>query len=392
MKNLKEKTLKGFIWLLFGSGIQVTVQIAVLAILARIISKEDFGVAQSALIVIGFSNLLSQLGVGPAIVQKKELTQDLLRSGFTISLVSGTILGIIVYLGAGALSSFFNMPALKEILQVVSVLFVLQSMVVISEGLMQRNMQMKQLATSNFISYTLGYGVVAVTLGYHNYGVWAIIYGSISQTIVKGIIVSIYQPHSYRPYFNKKDYYELLHYGGGFTIARFANYFAGQGDNIVAGKYLGAYALGIYSRAFGIMVKPVNLIGTAIDKVLFPAMASRQDDREKLISAFLKGSQLMHSVALPIGLMIAIAAKDIIVVLLGKTWLEVTVPLQILSVGLLFKMSYKMGDSLARSTGLIYKRALRQIVFAISMVVFSYCGHFYGINGIAVGIFLLYSA
>ena len=52
MKNLKEKTLKGFIWLLFGSGIQVTVQIAVLAILARIISKEDFAIAQSGLIVI----------------------------------------------------------------------------------------------------------------------------------------------------------------------------------------------------------------------------------------------------------------------------------------------------------------------------------------------------
>ena len=145
------------------------------------------------------------------------------------------------------------MPSLARILKFVSIIFIVESITIISQSLLQREMKLKALAIIDLISYSF-YGIVAITLGLLGHGVWALIWGAISQAFIKNIILQIIKPHSILP-FKKKEAMDLLYFGGGFTIARFLNYFANQGDNIITGKYLGADSLGIYSRAYAIMVK-----------------------------------------------------------------------------------------------------------------------------------------
>lgn len=72
---------------------------------------------------------------------------------------------------------------------------------------------------------------------------------------------------------------ELLIFGGGFTLGKIGNTLALQGDNFVIGRWLGAEALGLYGRAYHLMVTPATLFGTVTDKVLFPAMAKVQGDQ-----------------------------------------------------------------------------------------------------------------
>lgn len=384
-EGLTKQAYRGFFWQALGSGFQSIIQIGVLIILARLITPDEFGLAQSALIVVGLANLLSQMGVGPAIVQRSNLTEKHIRAGATLSMLLGALLGLVVFFGAGLLSDFFKMPALVPVMQLISVIFIVESITIISQSLLQREMKLKMLVLADIISYSFGYGLVSITLGYLGYGVWALVWGAIAQAVVRNVVVTIIRPHSMIPYFGSKETKELLYFGGGFTIARFANYFAGQGDNIVVGRYLGADMLGVYSRAYSLMVKPASLIGTAIDKTLFPAMAARQNEPEKLIKAFLSGSYLMTIISLPIGLILVIAAPEIIIGLLGDQWVEAIVPFQILSCGLIFRMGYKMGDCLARATGAVYKRASRQIIFAILVIVGCYIGHFWGIEGVSIG-------
>ncbi len=384
-EGLTKQAYRGFFWQALGSGFQSVIQIGVLIILARLITPDEFGLAQSALIVVGLANLLSQMGVGPAIVQRSELTQNHIRAGATLSMLLGVLLGLIVFFSAGIISHFFKMPRLVPVVQLVSVIFVLESITVISQSLLQREMKLKMLVLAEFISYSLGYGLVAIVLGYYGYGVWALIWGSIAQVVIRNVVVTIMKPHSLKPFLGRKETKELLYFGGGFTIAKFANYFAGQGDNIIVGRYLGADMLGVYSRAYSLMVKPASLIGTAIDKSLFPAMAARQNEPLKLIKAFISGSYLMTLISLPLGLILVISAPEIIVGLLGEQWIGAIIPFQILSCGLVFRMGYKMGDCLARATGAVYRRASRQIVFAVLVIIGCYIGHFWGIPGVAVG-------
>jgi PST family polysaccharide transporter len=125
-KNLTQKTLSGLIWQLGGAIFKFFLQFGVLVVLARLISKEDFGIVQSSLIVVGFSQLLSQMGIGPALVQITNLTSYHIRAGTTLSLILSIILFAIVFFSSGVFADFFNMPALQDVLRVVSVFFIFE--------------------------------------------------------------------------------------------------------------------------------------------------------------------------------------------------------------------------------------------------------------------------
>ncbi|WGF92216.1 lipopolysaccharide biosynthesis protein [Aequorivita marisscotiae] len=383
--SLTKKTFQGFFWSAAGSGISAIAQIAILAILARLINVESFGIVQAALIVVGFANLISQMGIGPALVQRKELTEKHIRVGFTFSLMLGLALGGTIFLCSGLISSFFNFDKLAPVLKVVSLLFVTGSFVTVSTSLLQRNMRLKEMAVIDIISYILGYGLIGIIFGYLGFDYWALIIAIFAQEIIKVIAYTILQKHSFVPFWSKQEFKDLIYFGGGFTFGRFFNYVANQGDNIIAGRYLGADALGIYSRAYAIMAKPVSLLGGSIDKALFPAMAARQDQNDRLIMAFMSGSKMITFLCIPVSVIIIFSSNEIVNVLLGEQWGQVIIPLQILTAGLLFRMGYKMGESLCRATGNVYSRAKRQFVYAFCVLVACYIGSHWGIVGVAYG-------
>lgn len=384
-ENLTKQTFIGFFWQFGGTVFKFALQLGVLMILARLISKGDFGIVQSALVVVGLSKLVSQMGVGPALIQRDKLTDLHIRSGATLTLLLSMFFFLLVFFGSGLLADFFRMSELETVLRVVALLFIIEGITTVSQSLLLRDMKQKILVQIDFISYFVGYGVVAVAMAYYGFGLWSLIIGQIMQSILKCILSYYKSQHSLRPYWGKKEIKDLLYFGGGFTIAKLFNYFANQGDNIIAGRYLGADALGIYSRAYSIMVNPVSLIGTSLDKVLFPAMSARQNQPDRLIEAFVNGSKMITFLCIPISFVIIFAAPEIINVMLGDKWGEAIVPLQILTAGLIFRMGYKMGDCLSRATGNVYSRAKRQFVYAICVVVGCYIGSFWGIEGIAYG-------
>src|SRR5688572_32962820 len=97
-KKLTERTLTGFLWMITGSGIQVGLKIGVLAVLARLITPREFGIVSMAIIAVDFSKMFSQMGVGPAIVQRKELENRHLTTGLTLSLMMGLFFAALLVL------------------------------------------------------------------------------------------------------------------------------------------------------------------------------------------------------------------------------------------------------------------------------------------------------
>lgn len=341
---------------------------------------------QAALVVVGFAKMMSQMGIGPALVQRKDLSETHIRVGFTFSLGLGIFMGILVFLGAGLIADFFRMESLKAVLRVVAFLFIMESFVTVSSSLIQRDMRLRERAIVEMCSYVFGYGLVGIIFGYLGYDYWALIIAIFAQEIIKMVAYVFLQGHSLLPYWRKKEFIDLIYFGGGFTLGKFFNYLASEGDNIITGRFLSADALGIYGRAYTLMNKPVNLLGDSIDKSLFPAMAARQHQPDKLIKAFISGSRLITFVCVPLSVIIISSAEEIVNVLLGSSWSGAIIPLQILTIGMLFRMGYKMGDSLCRATGHVYKRAMRQLIFAICLVGGCYLGTFRGIAGVAGGV------
>ncbi|GAA3777142.1 lipopolysaccharide biosynthesis protein [Corallibacter vietnamensis] len=386
-KGLKQKTFIGFLWLFAGSSTQTILQVIVLSILARLVVPAEFGVISIATVFIGFSRIFSQLGMGAAIVQKKVVTTCHIRTAFTTSLVIGTFFCVLIQVFANQIAVYFEIQELALVLKLISSIFIIDSFITISQALLQRKMRMKYFALTELISYAIGFGALGIVLAFYGYGVYALVFAYILQAIIRAIILSFFEPHSIIPYFNKKSFKDLFFYGSGQTIAKIANYVAGQGDNLIVGKMLTASDLGFYSRAFQLMVAPVNLIGQSLNIVLFPALASVQTDMKKVKNAFYKSTQLVAYASLIISGILIVNAREVVLILLGENWLQVVVPFQILAVGTIFRMSYKISDSLIKALGDVHRRAIVQIVYAICVFSFSYIGHFWGIKGVALGIF-----
>jgi PST family polysaccharide transporter len=178
----------------------------------------------------------------------------------------------------------------------------------------------------------------------------------------------------------------LLASGVGFSIGQFGNFVALNVDNFTVGRWMGADALGLYSRAYQFLMIPTNLFGTVVDKVLFPAMAHVQDDNERLTRAFRRALAVVAMITLPISALLVVLAPELVTLVLGPRWVEMILPFQVLAATMLFRTSYKMSDSLIRAKGAVYRRAWRQWVYAAAVFAGALAGARFGLGGVAAGV------
>jgi len=384
--NLGRSALVGMLWTGWGQGAYGVLQVVILAILARLITPEEFGVISAALVVITFSKIFYQLGLGPAIVQRPQLEDRHLKTAFVSSVLFGVVLGILVWASAPAVASFFKMDELQGVLRVLSGVFPLFGLGLVSSSQLERELQFRWLANRDVLTFAFGYGVVGVVAAYAGLGVWALVCGHFGHTLLNVTALLIKRPPR-GVGFEWRAFKELLVFGGGHTLARLGNFLAHQGDNLVVGRWLGAQALGFYGRAYQLMATPASLFAGVLDKVLFPTMAKVQDDERRLAGAYTKGVALVALVTLPLSLFLCALAPEIVFVVLGAQWEAVTPIVQIFALGLLLRTSYKLSDSISRATGAVYRRAWRQAVYAGLVLSGAWTGQHWGVIGVAVGVF-----
>ena len=236
-KNLTERTFLGFMWMILGSGIQVALKILILAVLARLVSPKEFGIMGIAIIVVEFSKMFAHMGVGPALVQRVELENRHLTTGFTLSIFMGIFFAALLILIAPLLAAFFRMNELIQVLRVISLVFLIDSFTLIAQALLQRRMKFKIIVSIEVISYTVGYGAVGIILAYSGFGVWALVVANLSQATLLTLLLVIVQPFPKKPGFEIKAFKELIFFGGGMTIAKVANFLANQGDKLAPYRF-----------------------------------------------------------------------------------------------------------------------------------------------------------
>ena len=385
-QSMTHRTLSGMFWAFSSGSLQNVLRLVVLVVLTRLLTPAEFGLVSAALVVVGFTELFSQLGMGPAVVQRPQLEARHLRTGMTVSISLGLLLCALLWLIAPSIAAFFRQETLTPVLRVLAFVFPLSSISVVAESLARRELRFRDLAAVQVISYAVGYGVVGIGLACLQCGVWALVGARLGQEFVNCVLVLRLQPHPKRPQLERLAFRELMSFGGGFTAARIGNYAALNGDNLVVGRWLGVEALGLYSRAYQLLVMPASLIGQVFDSVLFPTMAKVQHDPERLTVAYRRCLSAVALIILPASIVMYILAPQIIGVLFGAKWSGVIVPFQILSLGMLFRTSYKISDSLARAMGAVYRRAWRQLIYAALVIGGALIGQFWGIVGVSVGV------
>lgn len=379
----------GIFWMGFMTLFNYFVQLVIIYFLARLLSPSDYGEVAAVTILIGIAELFWMLGVGPAIVQKKDIDSDDITTGNTLNILFGLIVFSIINIFALFWVKVFSISDIL-MLRAYSVIFILNSISGVSQSLSQRKCKFRKISFINSTSIII-YGGIAIALALLKLGPWALVYASILQTVFTAIAFLIFEPTPFRLGIKKDSAGKLLYFGTGFTIAKFFNYVATKGDSFVVIKTMGKIELGLFTKAQQLLMYPVILVGDTLDKVLFPLLSKSQGDEEKLRRVFLNGTGSIALLTAPIAIVAFFRANELIGFILGDKWIGTVAPFKVLIIGLFFRTAYKLSDSLIRAIGQVYKRAVIQVVYAMMVIVGAYFGHFYGLMGVALGVTIAFT-
>jgi len=384
-RDLTNRTLSGLLWTAWGTGAQAVIQLVVLVVLARLLAPAEFGVVSAALVVINFSRILYQFGLGPALVQRPVIEARHVGTAVTASAAFAALLGAALWLLAPLAARAMRIPDAGPVLRALAWMFPLLGLGLVPESLLQRELRFRWLANLDVAAFGVGYGAVGVTAAALGFGVWSLVAAHLGQSLVRTAVLLAARPPG-RPSFDRRSFDELMYIGGGHTLARVANFCAHQGDNVVVGRWLGAEALGLYGRAYQLMATPATLLAGVLDKVLFPVMARMQGDAGRLAAMYTRGVALIAMLVLPASALLLVLAPELVRLALGPRWDAAVVPFQLFAAGMLFRTSEKMSDSLARAVGAVYRRAWRQALYAALVVGGAWAGTPWGTTGAAIGV------
>lgn len=391
-QNLSRQTVSGLSWQMLSGVVRFVAQFGIGIALARLLPPEDFGIIGIAYIATGFASILTDLGLGPAIIQRKELTERHVRVCHTLSVMVAVAIGVVLYGSAGLVADFFKDARVEPVLQVLALTFPFSGFGITAAALLTRQMAFSTLVKIELITSIVGYGAVAVTMAALGYGYWSLVGGTIVQTVLATVLKYAATRHDLRPFAARDEFRDLFGFSAGMSLTSTANYFARQGDYFVVGRLMNATSLGLYSRAYSLMTLPLSFFGNALSSVLFPAASKVQDDPERFRRAFLTAFALSVAVSLPVSLAVVILAPEIILVLYGDKWVATIPLLQILAMFGVFRMSYNTAASFIKAKGQPYRMLASQLVYALLVIGGSWwAGQVAGLMGVAwaVGLAIL---
>jgi PST family polysaccharide transporter len=371
----------------FGSAIGgALAQFCIGVLLARLVRPADFGAIALASFFIGFIQPFSDLGIGAALVQRKELTVRHLRAALTASLLLGGGMAIAVASMAGLAARAVAVPSVGPVLRLLSAVFVIQATATVASAILRRRLDYRRRFLIDIASYIVGYGFVAATLALQGYGVWSLAWGSLAQATVSTLALNAVARPSWSPLLARREVGQLLHFGIASAANTCVNFGARNVDNVIVGRLLGASALGFYSRAYSLMNLPFTYAVSVMTAVLFPALSQLQDDAHRLRRAFLRLTVATAAIAAPCMVILAISAPHLIAGVYGEAWLAAVVPLQILCAAGYFRALYHVGGIVSQSAGRIRAELRNQVMYAALVVAGASLGAIDGLRGVAVGV------
>lgn len=316
------------------------------AVLARLLTPEDFGLVALALTVMALLEAVADLGVGHAlIVDTGDAVEDRAETAFVVSVAVGFAFSLVVAALSPAAAAIFDEPELVAIVSVLGLNFFLRSFRTTHEALARKAMTFRPITVADFADAAVR-GTAGIALALAGFGVWALVLGYLVGTVARTVAIWALVP--WRPHLRPRRAHlrQLVMFGGGLSLVSLLNAFIGTFDDLVVGKVLGPAALGLYVLGFRLPELLIINMSNVASEVLFPAFASVS--REALAGAYLTALRYTLMVGLPLAAGLAVLAEPVVLALFGDQWRETATVTQILTL-------YALGVTIGIPAGTVYK-------------------------------------
>ena len=355
-------------------------------ILARLLAPEDFGLFGIALLALSMLETFSETGFNAAIIQKKGDVKPYLDTAWTVQVIRGFLLAILLLVIAPYVAMFFGEPGAASLVRALALVTVLRGLVNSGVLYFRKELEFHKEFIYMFSGTLTDLGV-AILAALILRNAWALIWGLLAGQFVRIVVSYLVHPYRPRPQLRRDKARELYTFGRWIFASSILVFLLNHGDDIFLGKLLGATALGLYQMAYRLSNLPATEITHVISQVTFPAYSKLQDRLPQLRQAYLQTLQVTAFLSFPITGAIIFFAPDFTRIFLGDQWMPMVPAMQILAV-------WGLSRSIAATTGPLFSgmgvpriSTWLQLIKLILMGVFIYpFTVLWGISGTAIAV------
>ena len=376
-----------------GQGMRMLVQFGGIILLARLLTPHDYGLMAMVTAIVGVAEILRDFGLSSAAVQAKQVSREQRDNLFWINSGIGLVLAGAVFLGAHAIAEFYREPALVAISQALAVSFLLNGMTTQYRAHLSRGLRFGQLALSDVGGQVAGL-VAAVVAALAGAGFWALVLQQVVQAAVGLVIVVLcarWLPGRYR---RAAPMREFLGFGWNLMLAQLLGYASRNVGQVLIGARVGAEALGLYNRAFQLLMMPLNQINAPATTVALPVLSQLQDERERFAAFLLRGQTVMVHLIVALFAYACAQALPLMVLVLGEQWRPAVRLFQWLAVGGIFQSAAYAAYWVFLAKGLMRAQLWYSVVGRLLLIACIFAGARWGAEGVAasysLGLFLLW--
>jgi len=313
------RAIRGGAFTIGSQASQFVIRLLTTMVMARILTPRDYGLIGMVTVVTGFLIIFKDIGLSRATIQRAVLTHDEASTLFWINGGVGVCIALLTMAIAPVIARFYGEPSLTNITIALACGFLVSGFSVQHQALLRRRMRFGILAASDVFAMTLA-GIVGITMAVEHMSYWAIVGNQLTLTISGAILAWVVC--RWRPSWPKRStrVREMLAFGGNITGFTVMNYFSRNTDDLLIGRFWGSQQLGLYAKAYQLLLFPLNQINLPIGGVAVPTLSRLVDEPERYRAAFARTLDKIVMITMPLVAFLMVTSDWLIAVVLGPQW------------------------------------------------------------------------
>ena len=320
-KNLKQKAASGMVWTAFQKYSKMTIQFVSGIILARLLTPFDYGCIGMLAIFMVMAEVFIDGGFGSALIQKKQPTQEDYSTIFWWNVGMAFVMYIILFFSAPAISRFYDIPLLCDVLRVQGLVLFIYALNIIQRNQLKKKLNFKLLSIVSVTTSLIALSVTIV-MAYKGYGVWALVVQHLIVAAIPSLVFWFYV--KWRPVwtFSWSSFKELFGFGFYMFLTHLVNDFASQIQGLLIGKMYSPSTMGYYSKAHGTEKLASKSISSIMTQVTYPLYAEVQEDRMVMINMIKRLVTTVAYITFPLMFILLLVAKPLFIILYSDRWIQ----------------------------------------------------------------------
>ncbi len=350
MASLRQQLLSGVFYTALAKYSGIIVSLVIAGILARLLTPDEFGIVAIATVIIAFFGIFTDMGISPAIIQNKDLSEKDLSEIFSFTLWTGLLISLLFFAASWGIAAWYNSPVLRILCQLLSVNLFFASANIVPNALFYKNKQFRFIAIRSLLIQIAG-GAAAIAVALLGGGLYALIINPILSSILIFVVSIRRYPQHPSLTSGIQAIRKIFSYSAFQFLFNVINYFSRNLDKLLIGKYMGMSPLGYYEKSYRLMMLPLQNITQVITPVMHPIFSDYQNDLTRLASSYERIIRILAYIGIPLSVWLFFTAREITLIIFGHQWMASVPVFRILSLSVGIQIILSSSGSIFQASG-----------------------------------------